>query len=270
MSNRLKGKSALVLGVAPGNIGEAIARRYVEHGARVLISGRRSEAVSSVAAALGVDWLSCDITSQAEVDGLVAESVKRLGGLDVGVNATGWGLLKPILEHSRSDLEMMNAIQFTGPFQYFQALLRNMTSGGSIIQISSVTATIMFENHAAYMGTKAGIDHVIRCIANEFGHHGIRANSIAPGGVADAPMSGGGLVHPGIAALYGREIPLRRSGVSADIADAALWLASDESSFVTGQVIHVSGGQTLRRNPSMAEIYGAAGGEQLPHQGALQ
>jgi 2-hydroxycyclohexanecarboxyl-CoA dehydrogenase len=258
MSNRLKDKSALVLGVAPGNIGEAIARRYVEQGARVLISGRRTEALASVATALGVDWLTCDIRSQAEVDELVAESAKRLGGLDVGVNATGWGLLKPILEHSREDLDLMNAIQFTGPFQYFQALLRHMTAGGSIIQISSVTATIMFEHHAAYMGTKAGIDHVIRCIANEFGHLGIRANSIAPGGVADAPMSGGGLMHPGIAALYAREIPLQRNGVSADIADAALWLASDESSFVTGQVIHVSGGQTLRRNPSVAEIYGAA------------
>ncbi|MNH17976.1 3-oxoacyl-[acyl-carrier-protein] reductase FabG [compost metagenome] len=166
--------------------------------------------------------------------------------------------MKPFLEHSREDLEKMNAVQFTGPFQYFQALLRHMPTGGSIIQISSVTASIMFDNHAAYMGTKAGIDHVIRCIAHEFGQHGIRANSIAPGGVADAPMSGGGLLSPSIAALYHREIPLGRSGVSADVADAALWLASNESSFVTGQVIHVSGGQTLRRNPSISEIYAAA------------
>ncbi|GAB3629286.1 glucose-1-dehydrogenase [Pandoraea terrae] len=257
MTDRLKGKSALVLGVAPGNIGEAIARRYVEHGARVLVSGRRADAVSTVAAALGAEWLACDITSQSEINQLVAESEKRLGGLDIGVNATGWGLLKPFLEHSREDLDMMNALQFTGPFQYFQALLRAMTSGGSIIQVSSVTATIMFDHHAAYMGTKAGIDHVIRCIAHEFGHHRIRANSIAPGGVADAPMSGGGLAKPAVAELYRREIPLGRSGVSADVADAALWLASDESSFVTGQVIHVSGGQTLRRNPSISEVYGA-------------
>ncbi|MND65943.1 3-oxoacyl-[acyl-carrier-protein] reductase FabG [compost metagenome] len=67
-------------------------------------------------------------------------------------------------------------------------------------------------------------------------------------------------MHPAIAALYHREIPLRRSGVAAEVADAALWLASDESSFVTGQVIHVSGGQTLRRNPSLAEVYAAASG----------
>ncbi|WP_207883177.1 SDR family oxidoreductase [Pseudomonas sp. 30_B] len=260
MSNRLKDKAALVLGVAPGNIGEAIARRYVKQGARVLVAGRRPDALAAVADTLGVPWLACDITSQADIEALVARGVERLGGLDIGVNATGWGLLKPFLEHSQEDLDTMNAVQFTGPFQFFQALLRHMPNGGSIIQVSSVTASIMFDNHAAYMGTKAGIDHVIRCIAHEFGHQGIRANSIAPGGVADAPMSGGGLMHPGIAALYHREIPLGRSGVAAEVADAALWLASDESSFVTGQVIHVSGGQTLRRNPSLAEVYAAATG----------
>jgi NAD(P)-dependent dehydrogenase (short-subunit alcohol dehydrogenase family) len=260
MSNRLEGKAALVLGVAPGNIGEAITRRYVEHGARVLVSGRRPDALSAVADALGVPWQACDITSQTAVVDLVAKTEKRLGRLDIGVNATGWGLLKPFLEHSQEDLDRMNAVQFTGPFQYFQALLRHMPEGGSIIQVSSVTASIMFDDHAAYMGTKAGIDHVIRCIAHEFGQQGIRANSIAPGGVADAPMSGGGLMHPAIAALYHREVPLRRSGAAAEVADAALWLASDESSFVTGQVIHVSGGQTLRRNPSLAEVYAAASG----------
>ncbi|MBF8755408.1 SDR family NAD(P)-dependent oxidoreductase [Pseudomonas guariconensis] len=260
MSQRLAGKAALVLGVAPGNVGEAIARRYVEHGARVMIAGRRVEALEAVGAALDVPWQVCDIISQSEVDALVASSAQRFGGLDIGVNATGWGLLKPFLEHSQEDLDRMNAVQFTGPFQYFQALLRHMPQGGSIIQISSVTASIMFDDHAAYMGTKAGMDHVVRCIAHEFGHRGIRANSIAPGGLADAPMSGGGLQHPAIAALYHREIPLQRSGVAAEVADAALWLAGDESSFVTGQVIHVSGGQTLRRNPSLGEVYAAATG----------
>ena len=257
MAERLKDKAALVLGVAPGNVGEAIAKRYLAEGARVMIAGRRADVLEVIAAEIGADWLACDITVQQDVDRLVTTAAERLGKIDIGVNATGWGLLKPFLDHDSNDLEQMNAIQFTGPFQYFQALLRAMPSGGSIIQISSVTATIMFDHHAAYMGTKAGIDHVIRCIAHEFGHQGIRANSIAPGGVADAPMSGGGLAKPSVAALYRREIPLGRSGVSADVADAALWLASDESSFVTGQVIHVSGGQTLRRNPSIMEVYGA-------------
>lgn len=258
MSGRLAGKRALVLGAAPNNIGAAIARRFVEEGAAVAVAGRRADAVEAVAADIGGHAFTCDITRSDEVAALVEQAAARLGGLDVGVNATGWGLLKPFLENDRDDLDRMTAIQFTGPFQYFQALVKAMPHGGSILQISSVTATIMMDDHAAYMGTKAGMDHVIRSIAHEFGGQGIRANSIAPGGTADAPMSGGGLALPAMRALYAREIPLGRPGVSQDVADAAVFLASDEAGFITGQVLHVSGGQTLRRNPSLPEIYAAA------------
>ncbi|CAD7340888.1 SDR family oxidoreductase [Sphingomonadales bacterium 56] len=262
MSGRLSGKRAMILGVALQNVGAAIARTYIDHGAQVVIAGRRTEPLQQIADEIGAEWVACDITDEASLNKAVEDAADKMGGLDIGVNSTGWGLLKPFLETSRDELERMAAVQFTGPFQFFQALVRNMQHGGSIIQISSVTATIMFEDHAAYMGTKAGIDHVIRTIANEFGDRGIRANSIAAGGVADAPMSGGGMAIPAMRELYMREIPLRRPGMSADIANAALWLASEESSFVTGQVIHVSGGQTLRRNPSIAEVYAIFGAEQ--------
>lgn len=259
MGGRLSGKRAMILGVAPNNVGAAIARTYIDHGAQVVIAGRRAEPLQHIADEIGAEWVACDITDEAGLNKAVEDSASKMGGLDIGVNSTGWGLLKPFLETSREELDRMAAVQFTGPFQFFQALVRNMQDGGSIIQISSVTATIMFEDHAAYMGTKAGIDHVIRTIANEFGDRGIRANSIAAGGVADAPMSGGGMAIPAMRDLYMREIPLRRPGVSADVANAALWLASEESSFVTGQVIHVSGGQTLRRNPSISEVYAVFG-----------
>ncbi|MFT4053631.1 MAG: SDR family oxidoreductase [Novosphingobium sp.] len=259
MDKRLNGRKALILGVAPDNVGASIARTYIDHGAEVVIAGRREDALRDVAGQIGAQYVVCDITDEASIKAGVQQAAEKIGGLDIGVNSTGWGLLKPFLETSKDELEQMNAIQFTGPFQFFQALLRAMDKGGSIIQISSVTATIMFEDHAAYMGTKAGIDHVVRCIANEFGPKGIRANSIAAGGVSDAPMSGGGMAIPAMRSLYMREIPLERPGVSADVANAALWLASEESSFVTGQVIHVSGGQTLRRNPSIGEVYAAFG-----------
>ena len=262
MDGRLSGKRAMILGVAHQNVGAAIARTYVEHGAQVVITGRRPEPLRQIAEEIGAQWVVCDITDERDLNKAVQDAATKMGGLDIGVNSTGWGLLKPFLETSREELERMAAVQFTGPFQFFQALVRSMPHGGSIIQISSVTAKIMFEDHAAYMGTKAGIDHVIRTIANEFGDKGIRANSIAAGGVADAPMSGGGMTIPAMRQLYMREIPLQRPGMSVDVANAALWLASEESSFVTGQVIHVSGGQTLRRNPSIAEVYVAFGGEQ--------
>lgn len=261
MSQRLAGKKALVLGVAPGNLGAAIARTYRDHGAQVVVAGRRADALAEVADGLGLQHQVCDITEEASIADAVQGAAKVMGGLNVGVNSTGWGLLKPILDTSKAELDRMAAVQFTGPFQFFQALVRAMDEGGSIIQISSVTATIMFEDHAAYMGTKAGTDHVIRCIANEFGSKGIRANSIAAGGIADTPMSGGGMMIPAMRELYMREIPLQRPGVADDIANAAVWLASDEADFVTGQVVHVSGGQTLRRNPSIAEVFAAASGQ---------
>jgi len=257
MTQRLQGKRALILGVAPNNVGAAIAKRYVDEGAAVVVAGRRADVLEQVAKDIGAHPLTCDITNSDQVAALVVDAVAHLGGLEIGVNATGWGLLKPFLDNTREDLDTMCAIQFTGAFQFYQALVRAMqANGGSIINISSVTATIMMDNHAAYMGTKAGMEHVIRTIANEFGPL-IRANTLAPGGVADTPMSGGGLNVPAVQKLYEREIPLGRPGVAADVADVALWLASDDSKFITGQTIHVSGGQTLRRNPSLAEVYAA-------------
>jgi 2-hydroxycyclohexanecarboxyl-CoA dehydrogenase len=256
---RLENRRALVLGAAPGNLGAVIARRFLAEGAKVAVACRRPEAAEALAKELGIAAFACDLTEVGTIDRAVADAEAALGGLDIGINTSGWGLLKPFLETSEDDLQRMSAIQFVGPFRFFQALVRAMTGGGSIIQISSITATIMMENHAAYMGTKAGMDHIIRTIANEFGGAGIRANSIAPGGIADTPMSGGGLNLPAIQRLYHRETPLGRPGVAKDVADAAVWLASDEAAFVTGQVIHVSGGQTLRRNPSIGDIYGAFG-----------
>lgn len=146
----------------------------------------------------------------------------------------------------------MLAVQFKGPFQLMQALVKVMQPGSSIIVISSATATIMLEQHAAYMGTKAGIDHVVRCVANEFGSKGIRANSIAPG-VTRTPMAGDSLAIPEVLQAFEAGYPLGRIGTVDDIAEAALWLASD-ACFMTGQTLQVNGGLTLRRNPTFAEM----------------
>ncbi|RYY38144.1 MAG: SDR family oxidoreductase, partial [Sphingomonadales bacterium] len=167
-------------------------------------------------------------------------------------NATGWGLLKPFLETTKEDIERMAAVQFTGAILFYQAMLRSMRDGGCLIQISSATASIMLEDHAAYMGTKAATDHVIRCIANEFGHRGIRANSIAPG-FTPTPMTAKASKNRAILDTFAKEYPLGRVGTSDDIAKAAVWLASDDC-FMTGQVLQVNGGVTLRRNPTNAEI----------------
>jgi NAD(P)-dependent dehydrogenase (short-subunit alcohol dehydrogenase family) len=123
-----------------------------------------------------------------------------------------------------------------------------MPNGGSLIQISSVTATIMTYDYAAYMGTKAGIDHVIRAVANEFGTKGIRANSISPG-LTETPMTAAVFKLPGVVDAFEECYPLGRIGTSDDVAAAAVWLASDEC-FMTGQNLQVNGGLTLRANPT--------------------
>jgi NAD(P)-dependent dehydrogenase (short-subunit alcohol dehydrogenase family) len=118
--------------------------------------------------------------------------------------------------------------------------------------MSSASVYALLYNHAAYIGTKAGADALVRCFANEFGARGVKVNSIAPG-LTVTPMTERDTGLPGLEDAFRKEYPLGRIGTTEDIANAALWLATDES-FLTGQVLQVNGGLTLRRNPSPREI----------------
>lgn len=252
----LQGKTAVVLGAAGrGNMGQEIARRFAAEGARVVVAGRHEDELTRFAAEIGGAARTCDITSKRDVRGLAAFARNWGGHLDIAVNATGWGLLKPFLKTTGEEIDRISALQFKGPFQFFQAMIEAMDRGGSLIQISSATATIMLNDHAAYMGTKAGTDHVMRCIANEFGDRGIRANSISPG-LTETPMTAGAKAAPGLFDCFLAAYPLGRIGTTDDIAAAALWLASD-ACFMTGQNLQVNGGLTLRRNPWKHEMEAA-------------
>lgn len=255
---RLAGKKAVILGASsPGNMGQHIARRFLAEGAEVLVAGRKADVLEAFAAETGCRWLACDITDEGSIAELATGARDLLDGVDVAVNATGWGLMRAFLENSRAELEAMTALQFIGPFQFFQAMIRVMGTGhggrgGSLIQISSATAKIMLNDHAAYMGTKAGMDHVMRCIAHEFGVEGIRANSISPG-LTETPMTAEATAIPGLIEAFLPGYPLGRVGTSDDIAAAAVWLASTEC-FMTGENLQVNGGLTLRSNPTGAEV----------------
>ena len=254
--NRLKGKAAVVLGAAgAGNMGQVIARRFREEGADVVVAGRDASELAQLAGEIGGHAVICDIARKADIDTLAAIAAGKMGGIDIAVNATGWGLIKPFLDTTEEELDRMIALQFKGPFHFFQAMAAAMgdgNRGGSIIQISSATATIMLDDHAAYMGTKAGTDHVLRCVANEFGAKGIRANSISPG-LTDTPMTAGAKAVPGLFDAFLPRYPLGRIGTSADVAAAAVWLASDEC-FMTGENLQINGGLTLRGNPRGEDI----------------
>lgn len=253
---RLAGKTAVILGAAGrDNMGQVIARRFRDEGAQVLVAGRNLEELTRFAKEIGGHAAPCDITNPADLEALAATAVARMGSVSIAINATGWGFLKPYLDNTLEELQKITALQFIGPFMFFQSMIRVMKGGGSLIQISSATATIMLNDHAAYMGTKAGTDHVIRCIAHEFGSQGIRANSISPG-LTETPMTAQAKTIPGLFDAFLPGYPLGRIGTKEDVAAAAVWLSSDEC-FMTGDNLQVNGGLTLRRNPTREEM-GAA------------
>lgn len=250
---RLENKVAVVLGAATeGNMGQVIARRFTQEGARVVVAGRHLDVLEQLASEIGGRAIYADILDKEQMRAMAQHAVEAFGGLDIGVQCTGWGLLKPFLDNTTEELDEMCRLQFRGPFEFMQVMIEHMRPGGSIIQISSATATIMLNNHAAYMGTKAGIDHVVRCVAFEQGERGIRANSISPG-LTETPMAAPHMQTPGLTEAFLNEYPLGRINTAEDVAAGCVWLASDEC-FMTGQNLHVTGGLTLRRNPTAKEI----------------
>jgi NAD(P)-dependent dehydrogenase (short-subunit alcohol dehydrogenase family) len=254
---RLEGKTAVVLGAAGrDNMGQAIARRFAAEGAKVVVAGRRERPLQELAAEIGGSYALCDITRRAETDALAATALARHGRVDVAVNCTGWGLLQKLLETTEAQLDAMAALQLKGPYFFLQSFVAAMQeTGGSIILLSSASVRALLQHHAAYIATKAASEALVRCFANEFGRHRIKVNALAPGLTA-SPMTATEMNLPGLREAFEREYPLGRIGTVDDVADAALWLASDES-FITGQVLQINGGLTLRRNPTSAEISAA-------------
>ena len=144
------------------------------------------------------------------------------GKLDIAVNATGLGLLAQFEETTEDELNLMMDLQFKGPYQWMQVLVGVMSDPSSIIQIS-LRRRRFWCNHHAYIGTKAGIDHVVRGVADEYGAKGIRVNSISPGSDGP-PMAAPHLETPGLLEAFLKNYPLGRLNTSEDIAAAAVFL----------------------------------------------
>jgi NAD(P)-dependent dehydrogenase (short-subunit alcohol dehydrogenase family) len=252
---RLSDKAAIVLGASrTGNMGQAIAKRFIDEGARVLVSGRGSAGLEDFANKHRCGWQVCDVRDKSQINGLADRALKDFGAVHVAVNAAATGQYSQFEQTTEAELDEMLSIIFKGSFYFMQVMVAAMREGGSIINVSSAVADIMFENHAAYMGAKAGMNHVTRAVANEYGAKGIRANIISPG-LTVTPMLGN-FMAPGMVDAFVKEYPLGRITTVDDIANAALFVASDEC-FMTGQTFHVTGGLTLRRNPTAAEIQAA-------------
>ncbi|MBT4210355.1 MAG: SDR family oxidoreductase [Porticoccaceae bacterium] len=254
---RLEGKRAVVLGAATNsNMGQIIARRLTEEGAKVLVSGRNEEALKALSSELGSSYGLCDITNHDQVRQLAEQAQQELGTVDIAINTTGWGLLKPVLEITDDELDGIVNLQFKGVHyflaEFVRVMIKNPISGGSLINISSATTKALVNNHAAYIGTKTGAEALIRCVANDYGQYGIRANSISPA-LTKTPMTEGNFEVPGLADVFMSRVPLSRLNTSDDVAAAAVWLSSDEA-FVTGENVQINGGLTMRGNPQSDDI----------------
>ena len=255
--SQLKGKTAVVLGAASkGNMAQVIAKKFADEGAKVLVGGRNEEELTRFSTEIGGSFAICDITDHKQVTQLAEQASQELGSVDIAVNATGWGLAKPLLDLEDNDLDRMVDIQFKGVHyflaEFVRVMMANATPGGSLINISSATTKALINNYASYIGTKTGSEALVRCVANDYGQHGIRANSISPA-FTKTPMTEGSFGVPGLVDTFVSRTPLGRLNTSDDIAAAAVWLASD-AAFVSGQNLQINGGLTLRANPQATDI----------------
>jgi glucose 1-dehydrogenase len=251
----LAGKVAIVTGAGSG-IGHAIAELFAQHGAAVAInflgheSGARELAQRIETAGGRAVALEADVSDAAAVESLVATTVDTFGGLDVLVNNAGIERAQALLEIDAQTWGRTLAVDLNGPFLCLQAAARRMkeTGGGSIVNISSIHEDLPFPNHAAYVAAKGGLRMLMRNAALELGPLGIRVNNIAPGAIA-TPINADTLADPAKIELLQGVVPLQRMGRPEEVAEVALFLASDRSSYVTGSTYFVDGGLVQHAEP---------------------
>ena len=187
MAGRFEGRTAVVAGGSSG-FGLDAARSLISEGAGVVIAARNEERLRSVADEIGAVGVVCDIADNDSVAELAAVAVERFGRIDIAINSAGIEDQAPIRNLTPEKLEPMVTIQFTGAVYFIRHMAAAMSEGGSIITVSSLTASLVPENYAAYAGAKAGINHVTRIAAAEYGPDGIRVNTVAPS-IIETPMT---------------------------------------------------------------------------------
>jgi 3-oxoacyl-[acyl-carrier protein] reductase len=252
---RVKGKSIIVTG-AGGGIGEGIARRLAEEGAQVVVNDINREAGEKVAAQINAvggqaSFFAADVTKSAEVKALVDAAVKQYGKLDVMVNNAGWTHRnRPALEVSEDEFDKVYAINMKSIYlaTIHAVPVFRANKGGSFINIASTAGIRPRPGLTWYNGSKGAVITTSKSLAAEFGPDNIRVNCINPVFNPDTGLSAefaGGPVDDARRAKFLATIPLGRFSTSLDVANAALYLASDEAAFISGVCIEVDGARCV-------------------------
>ncbi|WP_370677068.1 SDR family NAD(P)-dependent oxidoreductase [Pleomorphomonas sp. PLEO] len=246
---RLSGKVALITGAGSG-IGKATALKFASEGAALALIGRTAAKLDGVAEEIRraggkAISIAVDVSDESAVEAAVDEAIATLGRLDIAFNNAGMlGSMAPLAEMQSSEFDAVIGTNLRGVWLMARAEVRAMLASstrGSIINTSSFVARASSAGTTAYAASKAGVDAMMRALALEVGGNGIRVNNIAPG-VIETEMFNGSGVPEAFRQALANHAALKRLGRPDDIAEAALWLASDQAAFVTGQSILVDGG----------------------------
>lgn len=251
---RLDGKVALITGAASG-IGRAIARRFAAEGASILIAdlsetvregGKPTRALIE-AAGYPVRFVETDVSDEAQAQAAIDAAVSSFGRLDILVNNAAIGTDTPLTETSLADWNRVMAVNLTGPFLMARAAVRQMLTQdivkgvrGRIVNITSQHGMVAAPNDIAYGVSKSGLVYMTRQIAVDYAKHHILCNAVAPGKILTGKT--GRAVDTAVLAYSKSRTPMPRLGTPDDVAGAALFLASDDASFVTGENLMVDGG----------------------------
>lgn len=252
MTGRVEGKSILVTGAAKG-IGAAIARLLGQEGGKIAATDQDGPGAEAIAAEIGQQGgsaigLAHDVTSESDWARALAAAEVAHGPLDVLVNNAGIAILKPIADMTLAEFRRQNEVNLHGVFLGLKAGVASMRKhgrGGSIINLSSVSAFIGLPGTVAYGASKGGVLLMTKALALELGAEHIRVNSIHPGST-HTPMIEAVLTSAEARAAVGAGIPWGRLGKPEEIAQGALFLASDDSAFMTGAELVIDGGMITR------------------------
>ena len=240
-------KTAVVTGGAQG-LGFAIAERFVAEGARVVLGDVNVEATEAAAKRLGGEHVSvavrCDVTTAADVDTLVTTAVERFGGLDIMVNNAGITRDATMRKMTDEQFDEVIAVHLKGTWNGMRkaAAIMRENQRGAIVNMSSLSGKVGLVGQTNYSAAKAGIVGMTKAAAKELAHLGVRVNAIAPGLIRSAMTEA---MPQRIWDQKVAEIPMGRAGEPSEVANVALFLASDMSSYMTGTVLEVTGGRFM-------------------------